>query len=117
MALLDLNITELCDWRTKTFNKAGYATVLAADPAVTTRLLAKLDPGQYHKTPYWRAVVAAAAERQGHRCANCGHHVRPRDMAGIAAPTLIRGTEHQHLDQVAVIHHNAFTCKAHARVA
>lgn len=117
MALLDLNITELCDWRTNTYNKAGYDLILGADPAVTTKLVAKLDAGQFHRTPYWRVCVQEAAKLKGYRCDKCGRHLAPVDVVGLYQLDLPHGTEHTNLDQIAVMHRNSFYCKANVRRA
>lgn len=117
MALLDLNIRELCDWRTKTFNRAGYDTIMAADPAVTTKLLAGLDNGRYHHTPYWKAVAMAAVKHHGHACARCGGRIlRAIDGAVYAPPAVVPGTEHRNLDKLTVTHRNGYACTAYRKV-
>jgi hypothetical protein len=114
MALLDLNIRELCDPRTKTYGTAGFAAVLKADPAVTVPLLAKLDEGQFKHTPYWRVCVLAAAQRNHSRCALCGGGIRHGLAVPVVPPGLVHGTEHLHLDKFKVTHGNQFACMAYS---
>lgn len=111
MALLDLNIRELCDWRTRTFNAAGYQTVLAADPAVTVPLLAKMDAGQYKHTPYWRVCVAEAAKLNHYRCSRCGGWAAVKNATMLVPDDVVRGTEHVNMHRIKVEHKNHFYCE------
>ena len=112
MALLDLNIRELCDWRTRTFNAAGFNTVLAADPAVTVPLLAKMDAGQYKHTPYWKICAGEASKINHYRCHLCGGWIPKKCTAIIVPDDVVRGTEHVNLHRIKVFHGNSFYCKA-----